>query len=127
MTKACLALAFFCLALVLPLRAFDWETTTSNGRDYVTLRSFCAFYSFTYQVPGGDYFTSRSSTGHSLRFKLGNSDIYIDGVHYVLSFPIESGDHDWLVSQMDVIKLFDPIFRPTEVADRHSIRGVVID
>ncbi|MCE0499633.1 MAG: N-acetylmuramoyl-L-alanine amidase [Methylacidiphilales bacterium] len=126
MTKACLALAFFCLFFVLPLRAFDWETATVNGRDYVTLRSFCTFYGFYYEVPGGDYFTSRS-TAHSLRFKLGNSDIYIDGVHYVLSLPIESGDHDWLVSRMDVIKLFDPILRPTEASDRHTIRGVVID
>ena len=120
------SLVFFCLVFVLPLRAFDWETATSNGRDYVTLRSFCAFYGFYYGVSGGDYFTSRSTT-HSIRLKLGNSDIYLDGVHYVLSFPIGSGEHDWLVSRMDVIKLFDPILRPTEIGDRHTIRGVVID
>jgi N-acetylmuramoyl-L-alanine amidase len=28
---------------------------------------------------------------------------------------------------MDVIKLFDPILRPTEISGRHTIRGVVID
>jgi N-acetylmuramoyl-L-alanine amidase len=53
--------------------------------------------------------------------------MYIDGVHYVMSYPIESGDHDWLVSRMDVIKLFEPVLRPTELANRHTIRGVVID
>ena len=53
--------------------------------------------------------------------------MYLDGVHYVMSFPIEEGDHDWLVSRMDVIKLFDPILRPTEISGRHAIRGVVID
>jgi N-acetylmuramoyl-L-alanine amidase len=132
MTKACLALAFFCLVFVPSLRAYDWETATANGRDYVTLRSFCAFYHFSYEVPGGNYFSSSSvatsdSPAHSIRFKLGNSDIYLDGVHYVMSFPIESGDHDWLVSRMDVIKLFDPILRPSEISDRHAIRGVVID
>jgi N-acetylmuramoyl-L-alanine amidase len=126
MTKACLALAFFCLVFGPPLRAFDWETATTNGRDYVTLRSFCAFYGFYYETPGGNYFTSRS-TSHSIQFKLGNSDMYLDGVHYVMSFPIESGDHDWLISRMDVIKLFDPILRPEQIADRHAIRGVVID
>jgi len=47
----------------------------------------------------------------------------VDGVHYVMSYPIESGDHDWLVSRMDVIKLFEPILRPTELANRHTIRG----
>jgi len=99
-----------------------------NGREYVSLHSFCQFYSFTYQAPSGnDRFVSRSTSGHSISFKIGNSDAYLDGVHFVLSFPIEGGDHDWLVSRMDVIKLFEPVLRPTEISGRHSIRGVVID
>lgn len=127
MAKACLLLAFFCLLAGLPLRAYDWETATFRGREYVTLKSFCGFYGFTYQAPSGnDRFTSRSAK-HSVSLKIGNSDMYLDGVHYVLSFPVEGGDHDWLISRMDVIKLFDPILRPTEISGRHSIRGVVID
>ena len=121
-------MAFFCLVFALPLRAFDWETATSNGREYVTLRSFCQFYSFSYQAPSGnDRFVGRNTTGHSISLKLGNADMYLDGVHYLLSFPIEGGDHDWLVSRMDVIKLFEPILRPTEISGRRAIRGVVID
>ena len=128
MTKSCLALAFFCLVFALPVRAFDWETANSNGREYVSLHSFCLFYSFNYQAPSGnDRFVSRNTAGHSISLKLGTSDAYIDGVHYVMSFPIEGGDHDWLVSRMDVIKLFEPILRPTEISGRHAIRGVVID
>src|SRR5882724_3578313 len=115
MIRACLALAFFCLVFALPLRAFDWETATHNGREYVSLRSFCLFYGFNYQAPSGnDRFTSRSAS-HSISLKIGNSDMYLDSVHYVLSFPIENGDHDWLVSRMDVIKLFEPVLRPTEI------------
>ncbi len=127
MLKACLAWAFFCLVVVLPVRAFDWETATSNGREYVSLRSFCLFYGFPYSVPNGnDRFTSRNAA-HSISLKIGNSDMYLDGVHYVMSFPIEGGGNDWLVSRMDVIKLFEPIIRPSEVSGRHTIRGVVID
>src|ERR1700722_11075218 len=127
MLKACIVWAFFCLVLALPLRAFDWETATSEGREYVSLRSFCVFYHFDYQAPSGNQrFVSRNET-HSISFKLDACDMYLDGVHYVMSFPIESGDHDWLVSRMDVIKLFDPILRPTEISGRHAIRGVVID
>ena len=120
--------AVLCLLFVVPLRAFDWETATSNGREYVTLHSFCMFYGFGYVAPSGnDRFVARNTAGHSISLKLGNSDAYLDGVHYVLSFPIEGGDRDWLVSRMDVIKLFEPILRPTELAGRHTIRGVVID
>jgi N-acetylmuramoyl-L-alanine amidase len=127
MTKSCLALAFFCLIFALPVRAFDWETATSKGREYVSLRSFCEFYQFGYQVPSGnERFISRNSS-HTISLKLGSPDLYLDGVHYVMSFPIEGGDHDWLVSRMDVIKLFEPVLRPTEISGRHSIRGVVID
>lgn len=126
--QLCLALVLASLVSTAPARAFDWETANANGREYVTLRSFCLFYNFNYAAPeGNDRFVSRSTLGHSISFKLGSVDAYIDGVHYVLSFPIESGDHDWLVSRMDVIKLFEPIFRPGDVADRHPIRGVVID
>ena len=127
MTKSCLALAFFCFILRWPVRAFDWEQVTADGREYVTLRSFCAFYGFAYAVPAGnDRFSSRNG-GHSISLKIGSSDAYIDGVHYVLSFPIEGGNGDWLISKMDMIKLFEPILRPTEISGRHAIRGVVID
>jgi N-acetylmuramoyl-L-alanine amidase len=127
MTKACLAFAFFCFGWALPLQAFEWESITSNGREYVTLQSFCTFYGFAYQVPSGnDYFQSRNPQ-HTIRLKVGTSDMYLDGVHYVLSFPVQNGDRDWLISRMDVIKLFEPVLRPTEIAGRHSIRGVVID
>ena len=44
-----------------------------------------------------------------------------------MSFPVEGGDHDWLVSRMDVIKLFEPILRPRKSPGLHAIRGVVID
>jgi N-acetylmuramoyl-L-alanine amidase len=127
MTKTCLALAFFCLLFLAPARAFDWETATADGREYVTLRSFCTFYGLGYAAPNGnDRFTSRNA-GHAVSFKIGSPDAYIDGVHYVMSFPIEGGDRDWLVSRMDVIKLFEPVLRPDQISGRHTIRGVVID
>jgi N-acetylmuramoyl-L-alanine amidase len=127
MTKSCLALAILCLAWVLPAQAFNWQTATARGRDYVTLQSFCAFYNFGYANPGGNTFYDTHSAQHELRLKMGSPDAILDGVHYVMSFPVELGDHDWLVSRMDVIKLFEPIMRPQEIAGRHTIRGVVID
>ena len=126
MVKARLVFAC-CLFFTLPLQAFEWGTATENGRDYVTLQSFCAFYGFGYQAPGGNgYFSSRNSQ-HTIRLKSGTADLYLDGVHYVMSFPVESEGRDWLVSRMDVIKLFEPVLRPNEISSRHTIRGVVID
>jgi N-acetylmuramoyl-L-alanine amidase len=112
---------------MIPAQAFSWETASARGRDYVTLRSFCGFYNFGYADPGGNTVVTTRSPSHVLMLKMGSPDIWLDGVHYVMSFPVELGDHDWLVSRMDVIKLFEPILRPQEIAGRHSIRGVVID
>ena len=127
MVKACLFAACLCLLFAWPARAFNWATANYDGRDYVTLQSFCAFYGIGYAAPqGSNYFRSRN-TAHSIGFKLGSPDAYIDGVHYVMSFPVESGNGDWLISRMDVIKLFEPVLRPDEIPGRHPIRGVVID
>ena len=112
---------------MLPARAFDWQTATAHGRDYVTLQSFCAFYGFGYANPEGNSVCELRNPQHVLRLKMGSPDMWLDGVHYVMSFPVELGDHDWLVSRMDVIKLFEPIMRPQEIAGRHTIRGIVID
>lgn len=127
MLKASLAVAFICLAWMLPARAFNWQTTTARGRDYVTLQSFCQFYNFNYANPSGNSVCDVRNPQHVIRLKMGSPDLFLDGVHYVMSFPVEQGDHDWLISRMDVIKLFEPIMRPQEIAGRHSIRGVVID
>jgi N-acetylmuramoyl-L-alanine amidase len=126
MVKARLVFACLCLFFTSPLQAFEWGTATYNGREYVTLQTFCDFYHFAYAIPQRNNYFSSSNGQHSVRLKLGAADLYLDGVHYVMSFPVEA-DRDWLVSRMDVIKLFDPILRPTEIPERHSIRGVVID
>ncbi len=127
MTRLCLTVALLCVAIAGPLRGFTWDTATSEGREYVTLQSFCAFYGFSYAYPAGNNFFQTRSADHWLRFKVGSPDMLLDGVHYVMSFPVAAGDHDWLVSRMDVIKLFEPLLRPTEIEERHAIRGVVID
>jgi N-acetylmuramoyl-L-alanine amidase len=127
MTRTVLALGLWCLAWIVPAQAFNWQTATARGRDYVTLQSFCQFYNFAYSSPGGNTVFDTRSPGHALRLKMGSPDMFLDGVHYVMSFPVEMGSGDWLVSRMDVIKLFEPIMRPQEIAGRHAIRGVVID
>jgi N-acetylmuramoyl-L-alanine amidase len=127
MTRACFAFGLLCLVWMLPARAFNWDTSTARGRDYVTLRSFCAFYNFGYAAPGGNSSVTARSANHSLTLKMGRPDMWLYGVHYVMSFPVEQGNGDWLVSRMDVIKLFEPILRPQEIAGRRPMRGVVID
>ena len=96
------------------------------GNTLRSTRSAISTKSLTRRQPATIVF-GRTSSGHTIGLKIGSPDLYLDGIHYVMSFPIEGGDHDWLVSRMDVIKLFEPVLRPTEISGRHAIRGVVID
>ena len=76
---------------MLPARAFNWQTASARGRDYVTLQSFCSFYGFTYANPEGNSVSDLRNPQHMLRLKMGSPDMWLDGVHYVMSFPVEMG------------------------------------
>ncbi len=105
-----------------------WEEVNFDGRKYVTLRSFCDFYGFDYSLASTSTNFSTKNKSYEFRIPRGDSrEVFLNGVHYWLSFPISRNDKDWLISQVDVIELFDPILRPRSIADRAPVRGVVID
>jgi N-acetylmuramoyl-L-alanine amidase len=53
--------------------------------------------------------------------------VRINDVNYYLSGQIVEHHKGWLIPRTDIIKLFDPIFRPQSITPRRPVRGVVID
>jgi len=109
-------------------RADDvWHLFTIDHRDYVPLRDFCRFYGFAFPgVTEGNIFTTHGPLG-DLRLEKDSSRIYLNGLCHYLSFSITENDTDWLISRHDLTYLFEPILRPSKIADRHPFKGVVID
>ncbi len=108
------------------LRA-DWEVVTQGGMEFVTLKSFCEFYHLTYSSVGEQEYFKAKGNGTEIVFRRGSREVLIDGVRHWLSFSIETGAKDWLISRRDLAKLFEPVLRPEVVEQGHEWKGVLID
>ncbi len=54
-------------------------------------------------------------------------DIMINGVKYVLCFPLESRNGRILISAMDVTKIIEPVLRPQKIKNATSVKTVILD
>ncbi|NJK92392.1 MAG: N-acetylmuramoyl-L-alanine amidase [Blastochloris sp.] len=122
----------FCLAWLFALSealsAAGWEETKIGVQPYVSFESFCAFYHFEpVPVPEEGSFEVSGPYG-KLTFFPNSRDMRWNGRRVWLSFAfVRREDGRGFVSKLDVIKLFDPLLRRSEMAPRKPVLGVVID
>src|SRR6516162_2937145 len=113
-------LLFACRAL-----AFDWTLIKYDGHDYVPVEDVAKFYSFT----RADYSNATVNlTGATLRMQgeVNSRDLYLNGLKFILSFPIIKVDDKILLSRMDLSKLVEPVLRPAKISGVR-VRTVVLD
>jgi N-acetylmuramoyl-L-alanine amidase len=118
---ALFALLFFCI----PAEA-AWDVVTVGGRRFVTARNVADFYKMAYQAAGGGGFRM-AAAGRSIEGRAGARDIRINGVKYVLCFPMESRDGQALISAMDVTKIIEPVLRPQKIKNATAVKTVILD
>ncbi|HSZ27384.1 MAG TPA: N-acetylmuramoyl-L-alanine amidase, partial [Chthoniobacterales bacterium] len=111
---------FACQAL-----AFEWTLVKQDGRDYVPIEDVAKFYSFTQANYSDD---SIKLEGATLRMVGGvnSRELYLNGLKFILSFPIIKVDNQILMSRMDLSKLVEPVLRPTKIPAK-PVRTVVLD
>ena len=115
----CVAVLFLlaCRAL-----AFDWTLIKHDGRDYVPVEDVAKFYSFTQADYSNDIVNLEGAT---LRMKgaVNARDFYLNGLKFILSFPIIKVDNKILMSRMDLSKLVEPVLRPVKIptAPAHTV------
>ncbi len=63
----------------------------------------------------------------SILLKLDSRECFINGVRYWLSFGVRSTKDDWLLSRVDLVKLFEPVLRPYLIDIKRPVQGVIID
>jgi len=118
----CIAVLFLleCRAL-----AFDWPLIKHDGRDYVPVEDVAKFYSFTQ----ADYWNDIVNLeGATLRMQgaVNPRDLYLNGLKFILSFPIIKVDNKILMSRMDLSKLVEPVLRPAKIQTA-PVYTVVLD
>lgn len=107
-----------------------WAPITIHDTCYLPLENLCSFYKL---LPiqktnnrGGSYTVGTPDT--SISFGPGKRDMFINGYRCQLTHPIyQSEKGELMVSQLDVVKLIEPILRPTYIQGRHKIHTVIID
>jgi N-acetylmuramoyl-L-alanine amidase len=109
-----------------PALAADWTLIKHDGRDYVTLDNIAEFYGLAGISKVSNSVLVGSGT-RTLRGGVGSSELYINNLKFILSYPIaESGGH-LLVSRMDLTKLIEPVLRPSRIRNAEKIDTVVLD
>jgi N-acetylmuramoyl-L-alanine amidase len=102
-----------------------WETVKYNGQDYVTLRSVKDFYYFN-KIKYGAVITMETPKV-ALEVRPGTQRCRMNGVLFILSHPVLERGGRYLLSKTDLIKLIDPIMRPTYIYRARHFNTVVID
>jgi N-acetylmuramoyl-L-alanine amidase len=62
-----------------------------------------------------------------VRGTVGSNELYINGLKFILSYPIAEADGEPIVSRMDLTKVIEPVLRPSRIHDAAMIDSVVLD
>jgi N-acetylmuramoyl-L-alanine amidase len=119
-------LAWVLLLLCAVARAGDWTIISYGGRDHVTMRNVADFYGLDDYQQVSNAITM-GAPGRSLRGTIGSNELYINGLKFILSYPISEADGEPIVSRMDLTKVIEPVLRPSRIRDAAVIDSVVLD
>lgn len=104
----------------------SWEIRKYEGRDYVTANSIYRFYRFnSYSVEGKSVWFR--SPVLIMKSTLGSSDLLINNIKFVMSYPLVNIDGKPSISRLDLCKLIDPILRPSYIGNAGVFDTVIID
>jgi N-acetylmuramoyl-L-alanine amidase len=121
-TVLTIALLFACAAVA----QAQWNIVERDKRKYVSLEDVANFYKMRRTVFDGKTFRL-VGTGSSIQGGRAGRDVTINGVKYVLCFPMINEGHTTLISAMDVVKIIEPILRPQKIKNATAVKTVVLD
>jgi N-acetylmuramoyl-L-alanine amidase len=117
-----LVVFFFC---IVHARA-DWKVRDIGGRDYLTMRNIAEFYGLSDIRATEKEFLARSNL-RSLRAVKNSAEFYINNLKFILSYPAMESSGDICISRMDLVKLIEPVMRPSKIKNAEPVETVVLD
>lgn len=103
----------------------DWTVITVNGRRHVPIEDVATFYKMNRMASAKGF--QLAAPGRSITGQAGGREVMINGVKYVLCFPIVERGGRTLISAMDVTKIIEPVMRPQKIKNAAAVRTVVLD
>ncbi len=117
---------FAIFAALLPSRGADWVLYNVGGRDYVSMRNLAEFYGLDSVRQTGNEVVLSSNT-RSLRASANSAEFFINNLKFILSYPAVEHNGQICVSRMDLVKLIEPVMRPSRIKNAVPIDTVVLD
>lgn len=106
--------------------AQDWAVVKADGRDYLTMDNIAEFYGLS-AVKRKDHEASATSGVRSIRASAGSPDFFINNLKFILSYPAIEHDGKVCISRLDLVKLIEPVMRPSRIKNAEPIDTVVLD
>ena len=103
-----------------------WRIIQQGGLHYVGSTDLQRFYQFASHQFDGKHLWLKSST-IVLKASVGSSELLLNNVKFILSFPVQAAQGEALFSRLDLSKLIDPVLRPTHITDGSLFDTVVVD
>ncbi len=116
----------FLLGCIIPAPGADWTVVKADGRDYLTMDNIAEFYGLS-KVRRRDREASATSGVRSIRASAGSPDFFINNLKFILSYPAIDRDGHVCISRMDLVKLVEPVMRPSRIKNAEPIDTVVLD
>ncbi len=123
--RRCLVCIGCLLLLGTRLLGFNWTLTKQDGRDYIPFSDVARFYGFSKSDYSNDA-VLLSGPNLQLQTADGSRYLYLNGLKFVLNFPILRADNQVLISRMDLSKIVDPVLRPAHLQTA-PVTTVVLD
>ncbi len=117
-------IAYFALLAV--SHASDWVLYSVGGRDYISMGNVADFYGLKNVQRDGNEVVA-SSNSRSLRAAAGSVEFFINNLKFILSYPIVEHNGQLCISRMDLVKLVEPVMRPSRIKNSVPIDTVVLD
>lgn len=133
MKPALLSVAAMTFALCVPVSAVTadgamWNATSVGEIGYLPLEDLRSFYKLMPLPSPGDGAISIGNGTLTLTFGPEAREFRINGCRHQLSHPVRRDAlQGLLISKTDMVKLIDPVLRPTYIEGRRLVKTVVID
>ena len=118
-------LVSFCI-LAVTAAAVEWRVVHERDRDYVSFANVAQFYQFPNYTRVNSGVALRGDQ-RGIRAQAGRSELFINGVRFFTSFPILDNGSDDLIAATDVIKIIEPVLRPSRISGAQPVETVVLD
>src|SRR5215207_1871521 len=115
---------FLCISIS---SAGDWTLVKHDGRDYVAFDNLTAFYGLgEVQRVSTKGFSMKLGT-RSLRGQSGSVEFFINNLKFNFSYPVVELNGKLCVSRMDLVKVIEPVLRPSKIKGAELIKTIVLD